>query len=93
MKFTAGRYYGPTCVLGNGGEGWIANRDGSLGAGVLAVDTSLAVSQGLQFGIAPKCSAIPRTLTLEKLKPVDLKFLREDCPFLYLLKMLILTAA
>lgn len=55
-------------------------------AGVLGpweLEHSWQRAKGPSIAIAQKCLAIPRTSTVEKLKPVDLKFFREDFPFLY----------
>lgn len=47
------------------------------------LEHSWQCAKGPSLAIALKCLAIPRTSTVETLKPVDLKFLREDFSLLY----------
>lgn len=46
-------------------------------------DWNQSVLQRPQLSIALKCLAVPRTSTVEKRKPVAIKFFREDFSFIY----------
>lgn len=64
--------------LGAGG----AHEEGNEDAGAKGAATSQC-SKGPSFTVASKCWTLPRTSTVEKEKPVDIKFFREDFSFFY----------
>ena len=51
--------------------------------GLWELDHRWQCAKGPSLTIDLKFLTIPRTLTLEKQEPVDIKFFREDFPFVY----------